>query len=235
VPRSAARRIRRSALPVWQAEQARFGRSVRVAAARWLVRVVLLAVALTQFSGCSPFDQGAVTLDETTGMPTIVVALCDGERVESITLAQILPDDGREALWRVKGRSATGGTIAATVGAPPPGFVETMPLTGGLPESQLVITADTSGGKAANSEMVFTLDDLEPGVLNDPYIGTGDTLRDLEVRAIRNCEPPWAVPWGDRTGFEKTMMIAVPLGAAVATFLSLRQRGRSGRSPASLS
>jgi hypothetical protein len=222
-------------LTIRQARGARFGQSVRVAGARWLLRVVLLAVALTQLSGCGPFDQGAVTLDETTGMPTIVVALCDGERVESVTLAQMLPDDGREALWRVEGRSATGGTFSATVGAPPAGFVETMPLTGELHESQLVITADTSGGKAANSENVFTVDELEPGVLNDPYIGTGDTLRDLEVRAIRNCEPPWVVPWGDRTGFEKSVMIGVPLCAAVAAFLSLRQRGRSGRSPASLS
>jgi hypothetical protein len=114
-----------------------------------LLRLALLAVAITHLAGCSPHDQGAETLDDPTGMPAVVVALCDGERVEAVTLAATLPDDGRQVLWRAEGRSATGGTFSAAVGATPAGFVETTSLAGDLPESQLVITADTSGGTAA--------------------------------------------------------------------------------------
>jgi hypothetical protein len=168
-------------------------------------------------------------------MPTVVVALCDGERVEAVTLAATLPDHRRQVLWRADGRSARGGMFSATVGATPAGLVETTPLTGELPESQLVITADTSGGRAAGSQNVFTVDELEPGVLNDPYIGTDDTLHALEVRATRNCEPPWAVPWRDRTVVEKSVIIGLPVGVAVAAFVGCRQRFRSrrGSAPAS--
>jgi hypothetical protein len=153
------------------------------------MRGALLGVGLIALSGCSPLDQGALTLDDETQAPTTVVALCDDEVVRAVTLYRLVNDDEREPIWRIEGRSASGETFTATVGMGIVGFTEAVRLSQPLRETDhFMMLTDTSGGRAAASLHVFDLDQLEVGQLYDGRIDSEDvSVSDLQSRADRNC------------------------------------------------
>ena len=57
-------------------------------------------------AGCSPLDQGAVTLDENSRRPMLVLAFCEGEGVEAVRLTEARLEDGvyeeGRTLWRTE-------------------------------------------------------------------------------------------------------------------------------------
>jgi len=138
--------------------------------------------------GCSPADQGAFTLDETTGRPVLVVALCDGEHITGARLTVPGPeDDGSTVppLWEV---SATKPTEVDRIvaGTAPPDFVETVgPLTE-VPPGTLIFDVEVDGGLAGGHGGFVEPAELEQGRLS--RYGRSITLGELQRAARSNCE-----------------------------------------------
>lgn len=110
---------------------------------------------------CSPNDQGAVTLDAGSKRPMAIVALCDGESVEGVTLSR-MERGSRTPIWVIRGH-VTGDVFRVVVGEIPPGFREEMPLREGDLGGRLGLITDTHGGVAAQSEQYFRLAELRAG------------------------------------------------------------------------
>lgn len=122
-------------------------------------------------SGCSPANQGAVTLDEESDLPKLVLNFCEGEGVTAVRLTEARFEDefayeeGR-TLWRIES-TAPRPVPSVVAGEVPDGFEQVVPMPAQLPEA-LVMTAETKGGWARAAEQgggAFLLSELEPGVL----------------------------------------------------------------------
>jgi hypothetical protein len=157
-----------------------------------------------------------VTLDERSSLPKAIVALCDDESVESVRLVR-LEHGSRTPIWRVDGHG-TGDIFQVVVGEVPPGFTEVVPLAHDL-AGDLGLITDTAGGKAADSEQYFRIDELRVGVLDDGrYKSRNVTIGDLRTRAQLNCDP-FGIPWDEAPLGLKAMYVAgafVALTGAVA-------------------
>ena len=130
-----------------------------------LAFAVVAALGLT---ACSPANQGAVTLDATTGKPALVLALCDGEGVRAVRLSVATTDrDGflevGDDLWRIEAEGKQRLT-RFVLGEVPPGFVERKPLSIPLPPS-VFFDAETEGGLGGSHGSSFERSKLESGVL----------------------------------------------------------------------
>jgi hypothetical protein len=102
-------------------------------------------------AGCSPLNQGAVTLDEGSRLPKLFLAFCEGEGVVAVRLTEARFEDGvydeGRTLWRIE--TATPRPIqTVTAGETPEGFRAVVPLATDLPDD-LVMMAEY--GAAAES------------------------------------------------------------------------------------
>jgi len=180
--------------------------------------------------GCSPLNQGAVTIDSSLRLPMLVMTFCDGEGVRAVRLSEARLDNGVyeevRTLWRVEAtRPQAIDTVIA--GEVPAGFREVIPLPADLPD-ELVMMADNAGDGGMAVEQgggYFRMSELEPGQLLQD--GDDRTLAGLRSDAERKCSsslfgslglPPW-LDW---------VAYAV-VGLAVVTGLVLAVRARSRR------
>lgn len=150
----------------------------------WLLVLIALAFSLT---GCSPAEQGAVTRDETSGLPALVLALCDGEGITGVRLNEASLDGavftrGRD-LWAIEAPTPQR-LLQFVVGQVPPGFVERVHLDSSLP-GKMVLTAEADGGLGAAHGGYFESEKLRNGIL---LSGGREVSADaLERAARRNC------------------------------------------------
>lgn len=183
-------------------------------------------------AGCSPLNQGAVTLDEDSQLPELVLTFCDGEGVEAVRLTEARFEDGYyeegRTLWRIE-TAAPRPIQTVTVGEVPEGFREVVPLSTDLPDD-LVMMAENGGTGGIAAEQgggAFALSELEPGVLHQD--GDRRSAAGLRRDARTNCSsslfgslglPTW-LDWGAAGG----------VGAAAVTglVLGLRQRAKDRR------
>lgn len=150
----------------------------------WLFVIVAVSFSMT---ACSPADQGAVTRDETSGLPALVLAFCEGEGITGVRLNEASLDGavvttGR-TLWAIEAPSPQP-TVRFVAGQVPPGFVERVPLGPSLP-GRMVLTAEAEGGLGATHGGYFESEDLQDGVLLRG--GRKISADDLERAARSNC------------------------------------------------
>ena len=150
--------------------------------------LLFAAVASVALTGCSPANQGAVTLDAGTSRPALVLALCDDEFVTAVRLNEATTDsygnsqEGAE-LWRIEAVGPQRLT-RFVVGVVPPGFVERKTLPPQLPP-KLLLEAEMAGGLGAFHGSFFEPSDLQAGVL----FQEGRRVSEAELRraARGNC------------------------------------------------
>jgi hypothetical protein len=170
---------------------------------RRLVTVVVL-VAVVGLVGCSPANQGAVTLDAATGRPALVTALCEGEGIVAVRLAEATSGAGHyeqgATIWRIEAQSGQR-LSRIVVGEVPDGFVVTVALDGADLPAEMVLAAESDGGGrgiAGDLGGFFVRDELQAGVLVQGQ--TTPSEGDLARHARANCSrglfaqlglPPW--------------------------------------------
>lgn len=71
-----------------------------------------------------PLSRIGITLDD--GSITVLLALCEGERVRSL---ELVPAEGLDPVWRVAARAHPRSLRSVTVGEPPSGYAETVPYS----------------------------------------------------------------------------------------------------------
>jgi hypothetical protein len=170
---------------------------------RRLVAVTVVAAVLG-LAGCSPANQGAVTLDAATGRPALVTALCEGEGIAAVRLAEATSAAGHyeegATIWRIEARRGQR-LSRIVVGEVPVGFVETVALDGAELPAEMVLAAESDGGGRAIAHDLggfVVRDELEVGVLVQGQ--TTPSESDLARHARANCSrslfaqlglPPW--------------------------------------------
>jgi hypothetical protein len=185
-------------------------------------------------TGCSPLNQGAVTLDEATRLPMLVMTFCDGEGVEAVRLTEARDDgdgwyDGR-TFWRIEA-SEPRHVETVVAGDVPEGFREVVALPAELPDVDLVMMAENGGGIAAEQGSgPFSLSELEPGVLfQDGSKRSLDGLhRDADINCSDSLFGSLGLPtWLDGVAAVLAGVVVLALGARVLA--RRRGRGRSSR------
>lgn len=191
--------------------------------------------AVVLLTGCSPLNQGAVTLDETTQLPTLVMTFCDGEGAEAVRLTEARDDgngwyEGR-TLWRIEA-SEPRPVETVVAGDVPEGFREVVALPAELPDDDFVMMAENGGhGMAAEQGSgPFSLSELEPGVLFQD--GTERSLAGLRRDAGINCSDSLFGSLGLPTRLDG---VAAGLAGAAVLVLGARvlPRGRGRGRPSS--
>lgn len=134
-------------------------------------RVLGLCALAATMAACTPADQAAVTVDERTGAPVLVLALCPEEGVEAVRLSVAATDEDSlleegELLWRVEA-DAPERVTQVVAGVVPPGFTEEVALADLPPRRPMVMVAEVTGGLAAEhgESLSFRIADLSPGRL----------------------------------------------------------------------
>jgi hypothetical protein len=183
-------------------------------------------------AGCSPLNQGAVTLDEGSRLPKLFLAFCEGEGVVAVRLTEARFEDGvydeGRTLWRIE--TATPRPIqTVTAGETPEGFRAVVPLATDLPDDLVMMAeyggsggiADESGGGA------FALSELEPGVL----LQDGDRVSASGLRrdARTNCSSSLFGSLGLPTWLDRAAAGGVGAAAIAGLVLGLRQRAKDRR------
>ena len=105
-------------------------------------RVLGLCALAVSTAACTPADQAALTVDERTGAPVLVIALCPGEVVEAVRLSVASADEDGffeegELLWRVEAEAPEHLT-EVVAGVVPPGFTEEVALADLQPGRRMV-------------------------------------------------------------------------------------------------
>lgn len=118
-----------------------------------------LAVAALALAGCSPLNQGAVELDEATGRPALVLALCEDEVVERVELRDPTVRGNTRLLWAARADRPRA-VERVVVGNVPSGFTEEVPLAEDLPP-RLSLRAEVEGGLASRHGGSFRLAALD--------------------------------------------------------------------------
>lgn len=185
-------------------------------------------------SGCSPLNQGAVTLDVPSQLPMLVLSFCNNEGVEAVRLSEATLDGGVyeevRTLWRIE--AAQPQVIETVVaGEVPDGFREVVPLTADLPEDLVMMAENAVDGGTAMEQGggFFMLSELAPGVLLQD--GVERTRAGLREDAERNCSsslfgslglPAW-LDWvaGAAAG------VAVVIGLVLVIHARSRSSGRN--------
>ena len=183
-------------------------------------------------AGCSPLDQGAVTLDEDSRLPKLVLTFCEGEGVAAVRLTEARLEDGLyeegRTLWRIE-TAAPRSIPTVTAGEVPEGFREVVPLASDLPDD-LVMTAEIGGSGGVAEEQgggPFLLSDLVPGVLlQDEERVSASGLR---RNARTNCSSSLFGSLGLPTWLDWVVPGAVGAAAITGLVLGLRQRAKDRR------
>jgi hypothetical protein len=205
---------------------------VRVRNARWR-RIVIVGTALGAvllLAGCLPENQGAVTLDEDTQLPKLVLTFCEGEGIEAVRLTEARLEDGYyeegRTLWRIE-TAAPRPIPTVTAGDVPEGFREVVPLTTDLPDD-VVMTAETGGGVAAEQGGgAFSVSELEPGVLfQDDARASGS---DLRHNARTNCSSSLFGSMGLPPALDWAAAGAVGVAVIIGIVQDLRYRAKRRR------
>ena len=181
-------------------------------------------------AGCSPENQGAVTLDDDSQLPKLVLAFCDGEGVTAVRLTEARLGDryyeeGR-TLWRIE-TAAPRPIPTVTAGDVPEGFREVVPLATDLPDD-LVMTAENGGGVAAEQGGgPFSLSELDTGVLIQD--GARASSSDLRRNARTNCGSSFFGSMGLPTWLDPVAAGAVVAAAIIGIVQDLRYRAKHRR------
>jgi hypothetical protein len=208
----------------------------------WWRRIALGGAALLAMlflAGCSPLNQGAVTLDEDSRpldedsrLPKLVLAFCEGEGVEAVRLTEArlgngVYEEGR-TLWRIE-TTAPRPIPTVTAGEVPEGFQEVVPLATDLPDDLVMMVENGgSGGIAAEQGGgAFLLSELEPGVL----LQDGDRVSAAGLRrdARTNCSSSLFGSLGLPTWLDWAAAGGVGAAAITGLVLGLRQRAKDRR------
>lgn len=180
-------------------------------------------------AGCSPLDQGAVTLDEEARLPMLVLTFCEGEGVEAVRLTEARLEDGvyeeGRTLWRIE-TAGPRPLRTVTAGEVPEGFEEVVPLATDLPDD-LVMTAENGGSGGIAAEQgggPFLLNELEPGVLlqDDARVTAAGLRRDART----NCSSSLFGSLGLPAWLDWVAGGAVVAAAITGLVLGLRQRAK---------
>lgn len=168
-------------------------------------------------AGCSPLPQSAVTLDEATGLPALVVVLCDDDGIEAVRLSA---DETGTVFWEIEADEPQRPGRPIVVGETPPGFSATNPHRSGIPVGGMRLTADGVHGGVVH----FDRDELEAGVL---VSNGGEISRaGLGRNARMNCSSSFFGRFGLPSWLDGVALVG-GAGAAVAGLgLVLRQRVR---------
>jgi hypothetical protein len=181
-------------------------------------------------AACSPLDQGAVTLDESTQLPKLVMALCDGEGVEAVRLTTVhfdgnVYEEGR-ALWRIEATKPVP-LESVVAGQVPDGFHEVVALPERLPGGLLMV-AETDGGTAARQGGEFRMSELKPGVLMQS--GERTSAASLRRSARMNCSPGVAQSLGLPSWLDTVALVGIAAtlvaGLAYAVMRTLGRRNK---------
>jgi hypothetical protein len=157
--------------------------------ARRVSVVVFGLLVVTGLSGCSPANQGAVTLDEASGRPALVVALCENERISAVTLSGSDEyGDPTDQRWKIEADEPRPLT-RFVVGEVPAGFTVVDPLDEGELRGEMVLEARIDESMALDHGGSFEFDELRSGVLTDG--GSTSTQHELDQAAEANCSNNW--------------------------------------------
>ncbi|HEV3364297.1 MAG TPA: hypothetical protein VG795_09190, partial [Acidimicrobiia bacterium] len=180
---------------------------------------LLLALIAVTFSltACSPADQGAVTRDGPSGLPALVLALCQREGITGVRLYEASLDGdvfttGR-VLWAIEAPTPQP-IMRFVVGQAPPGFVERAHLDPSLP-GRMVLTAEADGGLGAAHGGYFESKELQDGILLRG--GREVSTDDLEKAARSNCSDGFVETMGlfDWVGWVLLAGLASAMGVGV--------------------
>jgi hypothetical protein len=183
-------------------------------------------------AGCSPLNQGAVTLNEDSRLPRLVLAFCEGEGVEAVRLTEARIEDGiydkGRTLWRIE-TTAPRPIQTVTAGEVPEGYQEVVPLATDLPDN-LVMMAENGGSGGVAAEQgggAFLLSELQPGVL----LQDGDRVSAADLRrdARTNCSSSLFGSLGLPTWLDRAAAGGVGAAAITGLALGLRQRAKDWR------
>lgn len=191
------------------------------------VRLAIVVLGALLIAGCTPLDQGAITLDEETNRPALVTAFCEGEGLTAVRLTAAIVDDNfyseGPVLWRIEA-SQSQPLRHVIVGETPPAFRETVAFepTADVP-NELVLVGESEGGTAAEHGGLFERDQLEVGILvqDGEQISQGS----LDRAARLNCSGSLFGSLGLPTWLGWALLAALAAGAAVALAV-LRARAR---------
>lgn len=196
-------------------------------------RVLALSALAATTTACTPADQAALTVDEPTGRPTLVIALCPDEVVEAVRLSVESTDEygspqEGELLWRVEAEAPERVT-QIVAGVAPPGFTEEVALADLPPGRRMVMVAEVSGGLAAEhgEASSFRITDLAPGRLTqyDRQVSRDDLVRTAKA----NCSntPLGAVGVSPLVAAGLLGALGLGTAAGAARLLMARRRRRS--------
>ena len=192
----------------------------------------MLGLLVALLAGCSPMNQGAVTLDEASQQPMLVLNYCDDEGIQAVRVAEAdldgqVYEEGR-TLWRIEATEPQQ-VDSVVVGVVPDGFREVVALSGDLPDG-LVMMAENAGDGAVAAEQgsgYFRLGELRPGVLLQG--GNERSLAALQSDRDANCSQSLFGSFGLPTWLDGIAAVVVVLGILVAIVAGVRARLRHPR------
>ena len=205
---------------------------------RWRLVAVTVLVAVLGLAGCSPANQGAVTLDAATGRPALVTALCEGEGIAAVRLAEATSGAGHyeegATIWRIEAQPGQR-LSRIVVGEVPNGFVETVALDSADLPAEMVLAAESDGGGRAIADDLggfFVRDELEAGVLvqGQTTPSEGDLARHARANCSRSLFAQLGLPpWLDWIALGLLVTLAATAGGLVVRSERRRRRRRVAR------